>query len=53
MILLVSLIEEDFLFPLFFAWCIPTSLSRTRIFVKLAPVARMRKPTALRLAITC
>ena len=25
----------------------------TRIFVKLAPVARMRKPTALRLVITC
>ena len=25
----------------------------SRIFVKLAAVARMRKPTALRLAITC
>ena len=25
----------------------------SRIFVKLAPVARMCKPTALRLAITC
>ena len=25
----------------------------SRILVKLAPVARMRKPTALRLAITC
>ena len=25
----------------------------SRIFVKLAPVARMRKPTALRLVITC